>query len=114
MSNSLPAAGSAIAVSYDLSVAATGVKGDALWVGRFSKDGDELWSYTELGYLGVSVVIDSYATYVAAMSNDDASAGRVMAFDRDGQVLWTLDDAELSPRALARAGGWRLCGGSCR
>ncbi len=104
---SLPAAASAIAVSSgsDLSVAATGAKGDALWVGRFSPDGDELWSFTEPGYQGVSVVTEAFATYVAARSNDDASAGRIMAFDREGQVLWTLDDAEFSPRALAPAPG---------
>ena len=102
---SLPAAASTIAVGYDLSVAVTGSKGDELWVGRFSRDGDEVWSYTEPGYQGRSVVIDAYATYVAAGSNSEASVGRVMAFDRDGQVLWTLDDAELSPRALAPAPG---------
>ncbi len=104
---SLPAAASAIAVepgSYP-GVAVTGAKGEELWVARFSRDGEQLWSYTEPGYLGRAVAVDSFATYVVARSSGDASDDRVMAFDRDGQVLWTLENAEQSPVSLAPAPG---------
>ncbi|MEZ4379700.1 MAG: hypothetical protein R3A79_00010 [Nannocystaceae bacterium] len=102
---SLPAQALAIAVGYDSSIAATGVKGDSLWVGRFADDGDELWSRTEPGYQGLSVAADPFETYVAAKPNDGAPGGRVLALDSDGSVLWTLDDAEREPRALASAPG---------
>lgn len=104
---SLAANGIALAVVRNGSVAVVGNEAGGLWLGRFSAEGEPLWSRTEPGVLALAVAADAQRIIYAAgaLGLESPSGGRITAYNLDGEHLWSLDDPARTPRTLASAPG---------
>lgn len=104
---SIVADGIALAVDWHGNIAVVGNEDGGLWLGRFSAEGEPLWSRTEPGVLALTVATDVQRIIYAAgaLGIESPAGGRISAYDLDGTHRWTLDDPARTPRALAAAPG---------